>query len=530
MESTKYYLGLDVGGTNMVAGVVDENHQIIAKESIPTQAGRTIEEITADMAEVSKKAVLKAGLQMEDISSWGIGMPSYVNPKTNLLVHANCFGWKNVPIYDYLKKHISLPTYIANDANCATYGEVLAGSASQYTDAIMLTLGTGVGGGIIMGKRIYSGADNMGAELGHTKLVYNGERCTCGQKGCLEAYCSSTALIRIMKEALQENKDTLIWKLCGEDENKVNGEILFEAAKQGDSLAKQIVDDYISKLAAGISTFITIFRPQNGLRIKDKFSLCTSVSRIPVVTELAPDAMYDVIFVVLRYTQLDSALDTLRANRTKNIVFVGNNVQARALAAALPEKNVLFAFALSAGHREADRVVSIDLKKITIGQLPGAISNKQLIGRIFHGTKYKVVYEPNMEDYLLCHAAFVMPAAFACYKTDGDLKKLRGDTAYLNRVLDANIEGYRAIRDAGHTILPKEDADFEGEKYRKTCLRFFKLMCATSLGKLCASDHAMNAIDEMSALNRDLKKFFDENGAAYPVWQALEAEAGRYLQ
>ena len=160
-------------------------------------------------------------------------------------------------------------------------------------------------------------------------------------------------------------------------------------------------------------------------------------------------------------------------------------------------------------------MVSIDLKKITIGQLPGAISNKQLIGRIFHGTKYKVVYEPNMEDYLLCHAAFVMPAAFACYKTDGDLKKLKGDTAYLNRLLDANIEGYRAIRDAGHTILPKEDADFEGEKYRKTCLRFFKLMCATSLGKLCASDHAMNAIDEMSALNRDLKKFFDENGAAY---------------
>ena len=153
-----------------------------------------------------------------------------------------------------------------------------------------------------------------------------------------------------------------------------------------------------------------------------------------------------------------------------------------------------------------------------------------MIGRIFHGTKYKVVYEPNMEDYLLCHAAFVMPAAFACYKTDGDLKKLRGDTAYLNRLLDANIEGYRAIRNAGHAILPKEDADFEGEKYRKTCLRFFKLMCATSLGKLCASDHAMNAIDEMSALNRDLKKFFDEHGAAYPVWQALETEAGRYLQ
>ena len=205
-------------------------------------------------------------------------------------------------------------------------------------------------------------------------------------------------------------------------------------------------------------------------------------------------------------------------------------MQARALAAALPEKNVLFAFALSAGHRESDRVVSIDLKKITIGQMTDAASNAGLIEEIFCGTKYKVVYEPNMEDYLLCHAAFVMPAAFACYKTDGDLKKLKGDTAYLNRLLDANIEGYRAIRNAGHDILPKADADFESEKYRKTCLRFFKLMCATSLGKLCASDHAMNAIDEMSALNRDIKRFFDENGAAYPVWQALEAEAGRYLR
>ena len=263
---------------------------------------------------------------------------------------------------------------------------------------------------------------------------------------------------------------------------------------------------------------------KNGLRIKDKFSLRTSVSCIPVVTTLAPDAQYDVIFVVLRYTQLGSALDTLQTNRTKNIVFVGNNVRARALAAALPEKNVLFAFALSAGHREADRVVSIDLKKITIGQLSDAVSNAGLIEEIFGGTKYRVVYEPNMEDYLLCHVAF------ACYKTDGDLKKLRGNTTYLNRLIDANIEGYRAIRNAGHEILPKADAGFESEKYRKTCLLFFKLMCATSLGKLCASDHAMNAIDEMNALNRDIKKFFDENGAAYPVWQALEAEAGRYLR
>ena len=268
----------------------------------------------------------------------------------------------------------------------------------------------------------------------------------------------------------------------------------------------------------------------NGLRIKDKFSPRVSVSRIPVVTELKPEDAYDVIFVVVRYTQIDGIMEVLRANPTKNIVFIGNNVRVKAITEALPEKNVLFAFASSAGYRENDRVVSADLKKITIGQLADAPSNEHLIEQIFDGTKYKVAYEPNMGDYLLCHAAFVLPVTFACYKEDGDLKKLRGNIAYFNRMIDANIEGYRAIKNAGHRILPKEDAEFEGAAYRKTCLRFFKLMCATSLGKICASDHAMNAVDEMSALNRDLKQFFDEQGAKYPVWQELEKDAGKYLK
>lgn len=269
---------------------------------------------------------------------------------------------------------------------------------------------------------------------------------------------------------------------------------------------------------------------KNGLRIKNKLSPRTSVSHIPTVTALEPDDLYDVIFVAVRYTQLESVLDTLHSNKTKNIVFVGNNVRASAFAESLPDKNVMFAFSHSAGQRERDRVTSIDLKKITIGQISDTQSNEQLIDRIFEGTKYKVVYEPRMGDYLLCHAAFVLPTVFACYKTDGNLKKLRGNTAYLNRLIDANIEGYRAIKNAGHEILPKADKDFECDAYRKTCLRFFKLMCATSLGKIYASDHAMNAIDEMSALNRDLKKFFDDNGAEYPVWKELEKECERYLK
>ena len=268
----------------------------------------------------------------------------------------------------------------------------------------------------------------------------------------------------------------------------------------------------------------------NGLRIKNMFSPRVAVSRVPVVTELAPDDIYDVIFVAVRYTQLETVIDILKANGSQNIVFVGNNVRARETADRLPEKNVMFAFTNAAGHRESDRVVSVDLHKITIGQISGAPSNERLIGEIFNGTKYKVTYEPNMGDYLLCHAAFLIPAVFACYKTDGILKKLKKDNAYLNRLIDANIEGYRAIKNAGHEILPKSDSDFEGVAYRKTCFRFFKLMCATVLGKICASDHAMNAVDEMSALNSDFKKFMDENGAEYPVWRELENECGKYLK
>lgn len=269
---------------------------------------------------------------------------------------------------------------------------------------------------------------------------------------------------------------------------------------------------------------------KNGLKIKNIFSPRVSVTQIPVTTELKPQDEYDVIFVVVRYTQIDTVIESLRKSCVKNIVFVGNNLRTVEIASLLPEKNVMFAFANSAGRRENNRVISVDMKKITIGQLRSAPSNEKMINQIFAETKYKVVYEPNMEDYLLCHAAFVLPVAFACYKCDGNLKKLKGNVDYLNRLIDANIEGYRAIRNSGHKILPKADENFESEAYRKTCLRFFKLMCATILGKICASDHAMNAIDEMSALNRDIKRFFDDNGAEYPIWRELEQECKHYLR
>lgn len=268
---------------------------------------------------------------------------------------------------------------------------------------------------------------------------------------------------------------------------------------------------------------------EQGLTVQNTFHRKPAISQLPVITALEPEDIYDVIFVVVRYTQLDSVMDVLRANGSRNIVLVGNNVRTRYYAGRLQGKNVLFAFGMSAGHREADRIVGIDLKKMVIGQLLDAASNEALIRQIFDGTGYKVTYEPNMEDYLLSHAAYVVPIAGACYYVDGDLRRLRGNKAYLSSLIDAIIEGYRALEQAGHQILPEADKNYESASFRRFNAIFFRLMCATPLGKICASDHAMNAVEEMSALNRDLKAVFDAAGADYPVWRTVERGAERYL-
>ncbi len=268
---------------------------------------------------------------------------------------------------------------------------------------------------------------------------------------------------------------------------------------------------------------------RNGLVIDPIFSPGKKKYRIPVIRELKKDDIYDVVFAVMRYTQIESLIPVLAGNDSKNSIFVGNSLAREALVAKFPGKNVLFGFSMAAGHREKDRVVSISLHKITIGQLKDARSNERLIREIFAGTKVKAAYQPNMGDYLLCHAAFVTPVAFACYYCDGDLKRIKNDKAYLNRIIDANIEGYTAIENAGHQILPDPDKDYRSRKYRRTCYTVYKIMCATVIGKICASDHALNAAEEMSALNEGLKKFFEAHRAVCPNYRKLEKDAAKYI-
>lgn len=271
---------------------------------------------------------------------------------------------------------------------------------------------------------------------------------------------------------------------------------------------------------------------ENGLAIRNKLLFRKTV-RIPIIENLSPNDEYDIIFVVMRYTQLDSIIETLNANKTKNIIFIGNNPKASVYERMLPGKNVLFGFASCAGHRTSKEVVAFDMKKITIGPANGHSSSsntkwQDLVSNAFTGTGYNVTYEPNMEDFLLCHAAYVLPIVFASYKTNGKLRRVLHNTPYLNKVVQANIEGYSAIEKACHAIKPDADKNYKTQEYHDMCLRFLKLMCATFLGKVCASDHALNAVDEMSALNHDMKTFFDAAGASYPTWKELEEALADY--
>ena len=258
----EYYYGVDLGGTNLAVGIVDQNGNILAKKSIATDKMHSVAGISEDIKTLAEELTHKLRLELSDIRFCGIGMPSCVNPKTGLLVFANNLGWKNIPIYDAFRNLFPFPIAIENDANCAVWGESITGAASGCKNVVMLTLGTGVGGGIILDGKIYKGADSMGVELGHTKIVYNGIECSCGQRGCLEMYASATALISQTRDAIKENRSLLLSELFSSNPEGIDGRSAFIAAKQNDTGACQIVRNYLSYLACGISNFITIFRPE----------------------------------------------------------------------------------------------------------------------------------------------------------------------------------------------------------------------------------------------------------------------------
>ena len=249
-----YRIGVDMGGTSIKAGVVDENFRIISSLERPT--GSTFEQVVADMAECAKAAAASVGQDIAAFPGVGVGTPSCINPNTGRLVFSNNTNWRDVPLREELEKHLPVPVWCGNDANCAVIGEALAGAAKGCDNVLMITLGTGVGGGLIFGGKLFVGGDGMGGELGHTPLITGGVPCTCGVAGCLEAYASVTGLIREAKEALAENPQSLLGK------ETLTGRYIVDCARAGDPTAVQVFDQYTGYVANGLGGMITVFRPE----------------------------------------------------------------------------------------------------------------------------------------------------------------------------------------------------------------------------------------------------------------------------
>lgn len=257
----KYYVGIDLGGTNIVAGVLNENYEIISKASTKTNCPRPDTEIADDMAMVALNAIKNADLTVDDIEWIGVGTPGITNNKTGVIEYSNNLGFLNTPMVKYIQKHIKKPVFIENDANAAAYGEFVAGSAKGANNAVCITLGTGVGGGIIIDGKIYSGSNSAGAEIGHTVISVDGPQCSCGRKGCFEVFSSATGLIRMTKEAMEKEKDTIMWKYANERNGKVSAKTSFDGMRAGDKTAIEVVNKFIKYLACGITNVINIFQP-----------------------------------------------------------------------------------------------------------------------------------------------------------------------------------------------------------------------------------------------------------------------------
>lgn len=255
-----YYIGIDIGGMTIKGGLTDENGKFYAKKAIDTKPEREYPEIVKDIAELCKDLAASAGVDISEVAAVGMGIPGTIDSARGVITYSNNINFEKVPIVKEFRKYIDVPTRISNDANVAALGEARFGSGKGSKDVVFVTLGTGVGTGIIVNGVLLEGKGGAGAEGGHTCLKIGGEPCSCGKRGCWEAYASATALIRQTTRAMEKNPSSLMHKFAAE-EGKVSGKTAFLAAKAGDKAGQAVVDAYVKYVAEGIISMVNLFRP-----------------------------------------------------------------------------------------------------------------------------------------------------------------------------------------------------------------------------------------------------------------------------
>ena len=255
-------IGVDIGGTNVAVGIVGEDYRLIKKKSTPTAKDDPYG-ITDAIVSLSRELLADCGASIEEVASLGIGYPGIVDDAAGVAVYANNLGFRDFPFAREIRKQLPIESiHLGNDANAAALGEAVAGAARGAKNVVVITLGTGVGGGIIIGGHLYTGANDVAGELGHMVIERGGYPCSCGRRGCFEAYSSATALVRMTRDALGAHPESEMHALVAKKNGKVSARVPFDAARAGDTAAKEVIDTYLSYLACGISNLINIFQPE----------------------------------------------------------------------------------------------------------------------------------------------------------------------------------------------------------------------------------------------------------------------------
>lgn len=256
------YIGIDLGGTNIAVGAVDESGKIIGEFSTKTFAQRPYQDIIRDMAFCIGKILKNLNLTEDDIASIGIGIPGVADQKTERVIFCTNLGWHDIPLGEELRKYYNKPIHIDNDATVAGYAEYVAGVSKGTDSSVFITLGTGVGAGIVINGKPWSGYHGIGSEIGHMTIKTDGVQCTCGNKGCAERYCSASAIIRMAKEALADGSSSMIVERARGDINRINAKIVIDCAKEGDAVAVRVFDEYARCLAVTINNLTDIIDPE----------------------------------------------------------------------------------------------------------------------------------------------------------------------------------------------------------------------------------------------------------------------------
>lgn len=258
----QYFIGIDFGGMSAKAGLFDAKAKLIAKDTVKTSKDDSYITTVTKMAQLVKKICSDNEVSLKNVVRIGLASPGVIDGKAGVVVRWGNYNWTDRPLVKDLSEKLGLEVRIVNDANAAAYGEYVFGAAKSYKNNILLTLGTGIGIGIILDGKLFEGTNGAGAEAGHMVIQAGGVPCSCGRRGCFEQYASASALIRDTKRAMFENKESMLWDLTGRDPEKVDGKTAFDAAKEGDAAAQTVIKNYIMYLGEGIVNLVNIFRPE----------------------------------------------------------------------------------------------------------------------------------------------------------------------------------------------------------------------------------------------------------------------------